>query len=157
MLLDQTVILVFLGVFLIWLVVLSVLIFLAFRFYRQFTKGVSKKELKQVLKKVLKDSTEEKKKLDQLVKEAEKLKKEQIFGIQKIGLVRYNPFAETGGDQSFCLSVLDGRDSGLVISSLHSRDTTRVYAKPVKNGRASGYELSDEEKLAIKRAKKVKK
>lgn len=157
MLLDQTVILIFLGLFLGWLVTLSILIFLIFRLYRQFTKGVSKKELREVLKKVLKDSGEEGKKIDRLIKETGRLKKEQIFGIQKIGLVRYNPFAETGGDQSFCLSVLDGQDSGLVISSLHSRDTTRVYAKPVQNGRASGYELSDEEKMAIKRAKKVKK
>ncbi|PJC28376.1 hypothetical protein CO054_00495 [Candidatus Shapirobacteria bacterium CG_4_9_14_0_2_um_filter_39_11] len=77
-------------------------------------------------------------------------------GQLKIGLVRFNPFPGTGGDQSFCLSILDGEGSGLVISSLHSRETTRIYAKPVKKGKAAGYELSTEEKQAIKNAKKIR-
>jgi len=112
--------------------------------------------LRTVLEKLLKDSEKEAKKIDKLLKETDKLKKDSLYDIQKIGLVRYNPFAETGGDQSFCLAVLDGEDSGLVISSLHSRDTTRVYAKPIKKGKAAGYELSSEEKRAIKSAKRVK-
>ena len=73
-----------------------------------------------------------------------------------MGLVRYNPFAETGGDQSFCLSLLDGNNNGLVISSLHSRENTRIYAKPVKKGKAANYDLSTEEKEAVKKAKKIK-
>ena len=77
--------------------------------------------------------------------------------IRQVVMTRYANFAETGGNQSFCLAVLDGQNSGLLISSLHSRDTTRVYAKPVKNGQAAGgYDLSDEEKQAIKRAKRIK-
>jgi len=84
------------------------------------------------------------------------MRKDGLYDIQRIGLVRFNPFAETGGDQSFCLAILDGQGSGLVITSLHSRDTTRVYAKPVKRGKASGYELSAEEKRAIKNAKRMK-
>lgn len=77
-------------------------------------------------------------------------------GQLKIGLVRFNPFSETGGNQSFCLALLDGEDSGLVISSLHTRQTTRIYAKPVKKGKGDGYELSAEEKQAIKNAKKIR-
>ena len=73
--------------------------------------------------------------------------------IQKVGFVRFNPFPQTGGDQSFSLSLLDENDNGFVLSSLHSRDTTRFYAKTIKNGQGDGYELSKEEKKAIKNSK----
>jgi len=71
--------------------------------------------------------------------------------IQKVGVVRYNPFAETGGDQSFAIALLDALGNGVVLSSLHSRTDTRVFAKPVHNGR-SKYQLSDEEQDAITKA-----
>jgi len=145
-----------LGLIFVWLGTLSFLFYRLFAHYQGLTKGITKKDLKSVLDKLLKDFDKEAKKVGELTKEAEKLKKDNFYNIQKIGLVRYNPFAETGGDQSFCLAVLDGNDSGLVISSLHSRETTRIYAKPVKKGKAVGYELSDEEKQAIKKAKKIK-
>jgi hypothetical protein len=156
MLPDQPVIFVFLGIFLVWLLTLTGLVYRLISFNRKFTKGISKKDLRSVLDKLLKDFAGESKKVNQLIKDQEKLTKANFNNIQKIGLVRYNPFAETGGNQSFCLSVLDGQDNGLVISSLHSRDTTRVYAKPVKKGIAAGYELSDEEKQAIKKAKSAR-
>lgn len=71
--------------------------------------------------------------------------------LQKVGVVRYNPFADTGGDQSFAIALLDPNGNGLVVSSLHSRTETRVFAKPVQGGR-SRYPLSDEEQDAIKKA-----
>lgn len=72
--------------------------------------------------------------------------------VQRMGFVRFNPFADTGGDQSFTLAILDGHNSGFVISSLHSRDHTRIFAKPVVSGKGDGFELSSEEQLAIRRA-----
>ena len=71
--------------------------------------------------------------------------------IQKVGVIRYNPFADTGGDQSFAIALLDSLGNGVVLSSLHSRTDTRVFAKPVQSGR-SKYQLSDEEHDAIKKA-----
>ena len=71
--------------------------------------------------------------------------------VQHVGLVRFNPFQETGGDQSFALALLDGRGDGLVISSLHSRAMTRFYAKPIKGG-TSQLSLSDEESKAVQQA-----
>ncbi|HET7700124.1 MAG TPA: DUF4446 family protein [Candidatus Limnocylindria bacterium] len=71
--------------------------------------------------------------------------------IQKVGVVRYNPFSDAGGDQSFVIALLDSMGSGVVISSLHSRTETRVFAKPVQVGR-SRYPLSDEEQDAIRKA-----
>jgi len=152
---DQ-ILIILIGIIIFWLTVLSVLFYNFYSSLRKLTKGITKKDLKTVLEKLLKDFDKQAEQTEKLIKIAEELEKESLYNIQKVGLVRYNPFAETGGDQSFCLSLLDGKNSGLVISSLHSRDTTRIYAKPVKKGKAAGYDLSAEEKQAIKRAKKVK-
>lgn len=72
---------------------------------------------------------------------------------QKAGIVRFNPFSDSGGDQSFSLSLMDGHDRGFVISSLHTRQETRIYLKPVVNGKGKEFPLSKEEEQAIKIAK----
>ena len=69
--------------------------------------------------------------------------------LQHIGLVRFNPFEDTGSDQSFAIALLDDARDGIVISSLHGRANTRVFAKPVTNGE-SAHNLSDEETQAIR-------
>jgi hypothetical protein len=70
---------------------------------------------------------------------------------QRVGLVRYNTFEDTGGNQSFALALLDATGDGLVLSSLHSRAGTRVYAKSVNGGRAETA-LSEEESEAVRQA-----
>ena len=70
---------------------------------------------------------------------------------QRVGLVRFNPFEDTGGNQSFALALLDANGDGVVLSSLHSRTGTRVYAKAVNGGR-SETALSDEETQAVRDA-----
>lgn len=72
---------------------------------------------------------------------------------QKISIVRFNPFGDTGGDQSFVLAVLDAHDSGYVLTSIHGREGTRVYVKPIDEG-SSKYPLSKEEKQALGQAAK---
>jgi len=72
---------------------------------------------------------------------------QSAFG--RIGLVRFNPFEETGGNQSFALAMLDGRGDGFVVSSLHARAGTRVYAKAIGGG-TSEAALSDEEAEALR-------
>ena len=67
---------------------------------------------------------------------------------QRVGLVRYNPFEETGGNQSFALALLDADEDGFIISSLHARQGTRVYAKTLTGGRSEGA-LSEEEAEAL--------
>lgn len=69
----------------------------------------------------------------------------------RAGLVRYNPFEDTGGNQSFALALLDGRGDGFVVSSLHSRTGTRIYAKAIAAG-VSETALSDEETAALQQA-----
>ena len=85
---------------------------------------------------------------DALGQLAHRLEKDASYHIQHAGMVRYNPFQETGGDQSFSLALADGHGNGLVLSSLHARGSTRVYGKPLQ-GWESGYSLADEEKQAI--------
>ena len=67
----------------------------------------------------------------------------------RVALVRFNPFEDTGGNQSFALAMLDGRGDGFVVSSLHARAGTRVYAKTIAGG-ASEAALSDEEGEALR-------
>jgi hypothetical protein len=71
--------------------------------------------------------------------------------IQKVGVIRFNPFADTGGDQSFAVALLDAQGNGVVLSSLHGRADTRFFAKQVQAGR-SKHALSDEEQDAIRKA-----
>jgi hypothetical protein len=74
--------------------------------------------------------------------------------VQGLGIVRFNPFASDGqgGNQSFCIAMLDEQGQGVVLSTLYARDRVGVYAKPLK-AFASTYELSDEEKQAIEKAR----
>lgn len=74
------------------------------------------------------------------------------FAIQKVGIVRYNAFAEMGSDLSFSIALLDNFQSGFVLTSIYGRENSSVYAKPVKFGK-SDYPLSVEEIQAIDRAK----
>lgn len=91
---------------------------------------------------------------EKLSKELEELKKESRFAVQKIGMVRFNPFKGVGSDQSFSIALLDANDDGLVVTSLYTREESRVYGKPVKGG-ISEYKLSEEEKEAILKARKL--
>ena len=75
----------------------------------------------------------------------------QRRSFQRVGLVRYNPFEETGGNQSFALALLDAAGDGWVLSSLHARSGTRVYAKAITAGRSDAT-LSDEETDAVQQA-----
>jgi hypothetical protein len=138
----------------IWLGTISFLLFRLLRTFSKLTKGVSNKDLRVILETLLKKIDDQDKNAELLKEEINKLKTDGLVHLQKVGLVRYNPFSETGGNQSFVLALLDGNDSGLVITSLHSREATRVFTKPVKSGKESGYEFSKEEIQAILAAKK---
>ncbi|HEY8345811.1 MAG TPA: DUF4446 family protein [Symbiobacteriaceae bacterium] len=72
--------------------------------------------------------------------------------VQKVGIVRFNPFPDTGSDLSFAVALLDAEDNGVVVTSLYGRSESRTYAKPLTRG-VSRYQLTDEEKEAIQRAR----
>lgn len=79
------------------------------------------------------------------------LDKELEGCIQKIGILRYSAFQDTGSDLSFTLALLDEHDNGIVLNGIYSREMSNIYAKPIENGKST-YTLSDEEQEAIKRA-----
>lgn len=80
---------------------------------------------------------------------------EQIgnMSVQKVGFIRFNPFSDTGGDNSFVIALLDRGDNGVVLSSLYLRDGMRMYAKRVAKGRVH-QQLSEEEKHVLAEAMK---
>lgn len=80
-----------------------------------------------------------------------KITEQLSFALQKVGVVRFNPFGDVGGNQSFVVAMLDNHNSGVIILSLYSRDGVRIYGKPVKDGQ-SEYKLSGEEEEALKKA-----
>lgn len=86
-------------------------------------------------------------------KQNEEIENRLMKCIQKIGMVRYNAFSDTGSDLCFALALLDFEDNGVVINGVYSRDnTTTTYAKPIHNGE-SKYTLVAEEQEAIDKAK----
>lgn len=145
-----------LGVILIILTVLwlTSLTFLFSRLNRHYNRlaGVKKGDLQQTLEEILQSQKNQQKHLDNLEKKVDKIESSAKTHLQKLGLVRFNPFADTGGQQSFVLSLLNDLGNGLVLTSLHSRDKTRWYAKKVREGQGFNQKLTQEEKQAIKQA-----
>jgi hypothetical protein len=125
----------------IWLLTLSIVFYLTFVHYKKLSDGAKLGGINDQTKKVL----------DELANEVKKLERDGQFHLQKVGLVRFNPFGDTGGDNSFSLSLLDGQLNGIVITGLHARERTRVYVKPIQAGKGRT-ELSKEEVKAIEAA-----
>lgn len=149
--------------FIILTISMIVLLLIAWNVYLQLQfKGIKKKQKDlfggktgQDLEQLVLGHSKDIKKLDEDIEDlyeiSEKIHKISLKGIQKVGVVRFNPFKDTGGNQSFAVALLDSSNSGLIISSLFTREETRVYSKPIKDG-ASEFQLSKEEKEAVKKA-----
>lgn len=137
----------------IWLGALTFFVYSFTIFFRKLTKDAKGESLKEVLASILEVQNNNRGKIDTLEKELLAVKEDGSYHVQKIGVVRFNPFEDTGGDHSFSLAILDGKDSGVVITGLHTRERTRIYMKMIKEGK-SGYDLSEEEKKALVKAKK---
>ena len=121
------------------------------RHYRTLTAGVTAGSLETMLEdhvRQVQQATGRIQELDTLVMRVERQSRSHL---QRVGFLRFNPFRDTGGDQSFALALADDDGRGVVVSSLHSREVTRVYAKPLA-GWQSPYQLTDEEQQAIRKA-----
>ena len=132
----------------LWLIGLSVVFFMQRKHYLRLTKKAGGGNIQKLLESVLDSEAINKRELAKVSQEIENIKTDGHLHIQKIGLVRFNPFDETGGDQSFALAILDRKDSGIIITGLHTRDRTRVYVKPISKGKSS-FTVSKEERKAI--------
>jgi hypothetical protein len=117
------------------------------------TDGMHKKTLEEILTNMVKEQKISKKDIAFLSERCNNIEREGLSYIRKIGLLRFNPFKDTGGDQSFILSLIDAEDTGVVITALYSRSGTRWYAKRVHSGKGVEHELSEDEKKSLKMAK----
>lgn len=118
---------------------------------KTFFNGKKASDLEGVLFEEIKRLKKAESEIKRLAKTSKDLEKMSSQSIQKTGVVRFNPFKETGGDQSFVIALLDPNDNGLVISSLYTRQGTRIYSKSIEKG-LSKYPLSKEETEALKKA-----
>ena len=141
-------------ILIILIVVIGYLIFQNFKFKRRldlfFRKGG--KDLEEVLGNLIKKLEGQETDLKKNFEEISRLNQIAERSFQKIGVVRFNPFKDVGGDQSFSIALLDLNNNGFVITSLYGREGNRIYAKPINNGK-SEYSLSEEEIEAIEKAK----
>ena len=140
---------------LVWLGFLTFQVYNTKTIYNELVQGTGKKTLDDIFKVFLSDLSHAKKDIAELNTKCDKIEKNQLFYIQKIGLLRFNPFNDTGGDQSFILTLSDANDTGVVITGLYSRSGTRWYAKKVIAGKGSEHDLSEEEKKALRIAKNL--
>lgn len=108
--------------------------------------------IEQILENCLDGLNSSNTKFKEVDKRIGKVESSLIQCIQKIGIVRYNAFENTGSDMSFSIAILDSKDNGIILSGIYSRDSSATYAKPIIGG-VSKYALSAEEQQAIEAAR----
>jgi hypothetical protein len=121
----------------------------AARGYRRLTGDATDATLAETLDRHLDRVESVNGRLQELDAEYRSLEARSRGSLQHLGIVRFNPFPDTGSDQSFAIALLNDRHGGVVISSLHARTGTRIFAKPVEGGRTT-HALSDEEAEALR-------
>ena len=139
------------GILVVAVIVLGARLWRMERRLRAIFEGKDAKNLEDVFALLRKEVMEARRSLQSLDERVAEARGKLRGSVQNVGIVRFNPFRDAGGDQSFCIALLDEQQNGVVISSLYSRDGVRVYGKPIQSG-ASTYTLSGEEKQAIQRA-----
>ena len=139
----------------LWLTILQFKLHKFAKQYKEFFSGKNGKALEDVILnhgKLIKRMGSD---IKELYNSENKLDKRVNLCIQKVGVIRYNPFRDSGGDISFSIALLDDKDTGLILTGLYARDKTNLFAKPVIKGK-SEYHLTDEELEAIRKAKGVR-
>lgn len=134
----------------VWNIFLQVRISKLRKITRSIFEGNKAKNLEEVILRQTQSIKNLDKDIQELYNISNQINNLGFKSIHKTGLVRFNPFKDVGGDQSFSVALLNGRDNGIVISSLYTREGTRIYAKTIKGGKSEKYPLTDEEKQSIK-------
>ncbi len=136
-----------------WVTGLTIAVLRMIRHYNTLTDGATKASLKEALDHLMQTQKKLEQETKDLYSKVAEEKKDGQFHIQRMGLVRFNPFSDTGGSQSFTLAILDGLDSGFVMTSLYARTGHRWYIKDVAKGKGKTLALSKEEQTAVEKAK----
>ncbi len=120
--------------------------------YKEFMRKIGNgKDLEEDLENYIHRVERVEKQNGEIVQTCNEMSKSLEKCIQKVGVVRYNAFENTGSDLSFALALLDNKDNGIVLNGIFSRDSSNLYAKPVISGKSS-YSISEEEEKAIEKA-----
>jgi hypothetical protein len=135
----------------VWMIAVSVICYLAYRIFKKLELESGQINLKKTVERIIAQEERNKSSIEEIIRDIHMLQEDGKLHVQKVGLVRFNPFRETGGDHSFSLALLDGKDTGVVVTGLHARERTRLYMKAIKNGKGD-FELSAEEKKALEKA-----
>lgn len=155
MLLEEWILWVLLGIIVVWVGGLTFWLFETLKHYNNLTRGVTGQDLQKILEQVLEKQEKTFLDIKKVSQDLANLEKSTQTHIQKVAVVRFNPYPETGGNQSFALAMLNKEDTGIVLLSLHGREGTRFYVKPISKGK-SQYDLSREEQQVLAMAKKGK-
>lgn len=123
--------------------------------YSEFMSGTGIEDLEQVIIAMKERISGQEKSNEKLQGSVEVINERLKHKKANVGILRYNAFADRGSDLSFSLAIIDDHEDGLVLSGLHSRDHSFVYAKPVKQGQ-SDYPLTPEEQEALIQAARSK-
>ncbi|MDO8493484.1 MAG: DUF4446 family protein [bacterium] len=126
---------------LIWVIILELRL-------RRLMRGKSGGDLEDLIKKIGNDLDNLTKARAELRQDIEAIRQKMRHHIRGVKTVRFNPFKDSGSNQSFATAFVNDNGDGVVISSLYSRDRVGIYAKPLQSHK-SDYELSNEEKMAI--------
>lgn len=144
-------------VIVVWNLLLTFFVAIVTFKYRRVVKGSGRGNLIDVVGRLTDKAVVAEKRLASLELQTNSFAEEAKKYLQHVGLLRFNPFNEVGGEQSFTTAFLDKNNNGLVISNLHGRGGSRLYAKVVKNGSGVDYELSAEERTVAEMAKSSEK
>jgi transcription antitermination factor NusA-like protein len=136
-------------VFFIWNIYLSYNLSRVKKRTRSFFASSEAKDLEEIIYKQIKKTNEVDVEIKKLIEDNGKIRGNMAKCVQKVGVVRFNPFGDVGGNQSFAIALLDKYLSGVIILSLYSRDDVKVYSKQIIEGK-SEYTLSKEEEEAIR-------
>lgn len=136
----------------VWIAVITVLFVRLSVHYNTLTRGVTTKTMQEVLSVLLKKQETNAHDIKTLSSVLSNVEADGKLHLQRIGIVRFNPFSDTGGSQSFTIAILDGKDNGIIMTSLYARTGNRWYIKHIKAGTCADVELSKEEQSAIKKA-----
>jgi len=137
---------------LIWLGILTYLFWQQRQFLRSLFPKSGERDIRIKFVEVLAEIENFKKDLGQVEDKLAELQNLGQLHIQRVELIRFNPYGDTGGDISFSLALLDDKGTGFVLTSLHARSGTRIFAKPVLEGKADKYQFSKEEEQVVKKA-----
>lgn len=138
----------------IWLGILSFLVWKQGNFLKSLFPQSGERDIRKKFEELIKVVDSFNKELSDLDHKVTNVQSQGLQHIQRVELLRFNPYDDTGGNISFTICLLDDKGSGIVLTSLHARSGTRVFAKEVTLGKSSQYELSKEEELVIKKAMK---